>query len=144
MIRVAVVAAVVALALIVRALLARRAPAPVRTPGVLPSRVDRRDFAGPGAPWLVVAFTSATCSTCADVARKASVLASPEVAVEEVEFGARRELHAKYAIDAVPAVVLAGADGTVAAAFLGPVSAADLWAAVARVRDGGDAPPDCA
>jgi hypothetical protein len=29
--------------------------------------------------------------------------------------------------------------GVVRAAFLGPVSATDLWAALARVRDGGEA-----
>lgn len=143
MIRLAVVAAVVAVALAVRAVLARRAAAPVRTPGALPSRLDRTDFARPDAPWLVVAFTSATCSTCADVARKAAVLESADVAVQEVEYGAQRALHAKYAIDAVPSLVLAGADGTAAATFLGPVSAADLWAAVARVRDGGGAEPAC-
>ena len=143
MIRVAVVLAVVALAIAARALLSRRAPAPVRTPGALPTRLDRDDFANPVAPWLVVAFTSATCSTCADVARKVAVLESRQVAVQEVEFAARRQLHEKYAIDAVPAVVLVGRDGSVVATFLGPVSAADLWAAVARVREGGAAYPGC-
>ena len=143
MIRIAVVAAVVAVALAARALLSRRPAAPERTPGALPSRLDRADFARPEAPWLVVAFTSATCSTCADVARKAAVLESADVAVQEVEFGAQRALHAKYAIDAVPSLVLVGADGTAAAAFLGPVSAADLWAAVARARDGGGTGPVC-
>ena len=143
MIRLAVVAAVVAVALVVRAVLSRRTAAPVRTPGVLPSRLDRADFARPEAPWLVVAFTSATCSTCADVARKAAVLESPDVAVHVVEYGAQRALHKKYEIDAVPALVVAGADGTAAAAFLGPVSAADLWSAVARARGDGGAAPAC-
>jgi hypothetical protein len=142
-IRVAVVAVVVAVAVAVRALLVRRAPSPVRTPGALPTRLDRGDFAEPGAPWLVVAFTSATCSTCADVARKVAVLESAQVAVQEVEFAARRQLHEKYAIDAVPAVVLVGRDGSVVASFLGPVSAADLWAAVARAREGGAVEPGC-
>jgi hypothetical protein len=144
MIRIVVVVMVVAVALAVRALLSRRSAVPVRTPGVLPSRLDRADFARPDAPWLVVSFTSATCSTCADVARKAAVLESADVAVQEVEYGAQRALHAKYAIDAVPSLVLVGADGTATASFLGPVSAADLWSAVARARDGGGRAPDCA
>ena len=137
MIRVAIVVAVVVVALVARIALSRRMVAPTRTSGALPSRVDRRDFARPDAPWLIVTFTSATCSTCADVARKASVLKSPDVAVEEVEYGARRALHAKYAIDAVPAILVVATDGSVATSFLGPVSATDLWAAVARARDGG-------
>ena len=37
------------------------------------------------------------------------------------------------------AVVIADDLGVVRAAFLGPVSATDLWAALARVRDGGEA-----
>ena len=44
-------------------------------------QVDRNDFVNPGHEWLVVAFTSATCNTCADIERKVSVLATKSVAV---------------------------------------------------------------
>ena len=60
----------------------------------MPVQLDRADFARPDAPWLVAVFTSTTCQTCADVARKAEVLASDEVAVAEVEYSANRDLHA--------------------------------------------------
>ena len=52
-------------------------------------------------------------------------------------------LHRKYAIDAVPLVVVADARGVVGASFIGPASATDLWAAVAEVRQPGSSPePD--
>jgi hypothetical protein len=71
---------------------------------------------------------------------KAGVLASPAVAVVEAEFSAERELHRRYAIDAVPALVLADRDGVVRRSFVGRVSATDLWAAVAEVRQPGSTP----
>ena len=83
---------------------------------------------------------SATCQTCADVVHKATVVESSEVAVEEVEYTARRALHTKYAIDGVPCVVLADARGVVRASFLGPVTATDLWASLAAARDGTPGP----
>ncbi len=98
-------------------------------------QLDRNDFDRPQAPWLVAVFTSATCASCADVLSKAAVLAADDVAVVEVGYQERPDLHARYAIDAVPALVLAGADGVVRAGFLGPVTATDLWAAVAEARD---------
>ena len=85
-------------------------------------------------------FTSATCHTCADVARKAEVLASDEVAVAEVEYSANRDLHARYGIDAVPILVIADREASSGGSFVGPVSATDLWAAVAAAGDD-DVPP---
>ena len=114
----------------------RRPDAPTQAPGAVPTQLDRADFDRPGAPWLVAVFTSATCRTCADVGAKAAVLATDEVAVSEVEYGAARALHQRYRIDAVPLVVVADADGVVRRHFLGPVSATDLWAGVAAARDG--------
>ena len=52
-----------------------------------------------------------------------------------LEYTAERELHERYKIDAVPTVLMADANGVVQANFLGPVSATDLWAALARARD---------
>jgi len=143
MIRVLIVAIVIAVALIVsKAMAARRTNGPTQVGHTVPSQLDRSDFVRPEAPWLVAAFTSATCSTCADIERKVAVLDSPLVAVHRVEYSARQEIHAKYAIGAVPSVVIADRQGVVHASFVGPVSATDLWAAVARVRDGG-AVSDC-
>lgn len=113
----------------------RRTDAPTQLVHRAPSQLDRADFPRPDAPWLVAVFTSATCHTCADVARKATVLDAPEVAVAELEHSATGELHDRYGITAVPTLVVADADGVVRASFLGPVSATDLWAAVAEVRD---------
>ena len=79
-------------------------------------------------------FTSSRCSTCADVEAKAAVLASDDVAVEVIEYTAQRELHRRYHIGAVPLVAIADEAGVVRRHFLGPVSATDLWAAVADVR----------
>ena len=88
--RLAIVAVVVLVATIV-ALQRRRSPQPPTQPrGTVPSQLDRADFFQPSAPWLVVAFTSATCSTCSDVMRKASVLASKEVVVQEAEYARSR------------------------------------------------------
>jgi hypothetical protein len=126
----------------VAAVVGRRRPdAPTQPTGVVPTQLDRADFDRPDAPWLVAVFSSATCQSCADVGAKAAVLASDEVTVSDVEFGAARSIHERYGIDAVPLVVIADADGVVHRHFLGPVSATDLWAAVASARAGDDGPP---
>ncbi len=113
----------------------RRADPPTQTRGELPSQLDRSDFDGEG--WLVAVFTSESCSTCADVVRKAEVMRSADVAVETATFQGRRDLHERYGIDAVPCLVVADAEGVVHAGFLGPVTATDLWAAVANARNPG-------
>lgn len=100
-----------------------------------PAQLDRSDFAGTG--WLVAVFTSESCSTCADVVRKAEVVRSDEVSVEVVPFQSRKALHERYSIDAVPCLVIADAGGVVHRAFLGPVTATDLWAAIADAREPG-------
>lgn len=144
MTRLLIVAAVVALAVVVAYVLQRRRPeAPVRTGFSVPDQVDRGDFERPEAQWLVAVFTSATCATCADVASKAAVLASAEVAVQELEYTRDRALHERYAIDAVPALVVVDRLGVVRRSFIGPVSATHLWAAMAEVR-GDSVPPGCA
>jgi hypothetical protein len=120
----------------------RRVDAPTQQRHQLPSQLDRGDFVRPEAPWLIAVFTSDTCSTCADVVRKARVLECDEVAVEVVSYQLHRDRHDRYAIDAVPGLVIAGADGAVAASFLGPITATDLWAAVAEVRDPGSVRSD--
>ena len=136
--RVLLAAAVVALAAVIAVLLARRRPAaPTQAHWTLPAQLDRDDFDRPDVPWLVAVFTSATCETCAVARDKAAVLASADVVVQEVELAARRDLHDRYGIDAVPAILVADHEGVVRKTFLGPPTATDLWAAVARAREAG-------
>ncbi|MCB0968025.1 MAG: hypothetical protein KDB37_14415 [Ilumatobacter sp.] len=129
--------AVVAVAAVVAEVVRRRRAVdpPTQPRFEAPAQLDRSDFGGDA--WLVAVFTSETCSTCADVVRKADVLRSDDVAVEVVTFQSRPDLHERYAIDAVPCLVIADADGVVHRAFLGPVTATDLWAAVANAREPG-------
>ncbi len=136
MVRLAVAVAIVAVAAVIASIVRRRRASDAPTQGgfELPVQLDRHDFDRPDAPWLVVVFTSATCGSCADVVSKASVLAAGDVAVVEVAYQERPDLHARYAVEAVPALVVAGADGVVRTGFLGPVTATDLWAAVADAR----------
>ncbi len=135
-------AGLVAVAVVVSALLRRRQQpsAPSQPSYGAPSQLDRADFPTAAAEWLVVVFTSASCHTCADVAAKAMALASRHVSVIDAEFGTNRELHQRYRIDAVPITVLCDGAGVVRARFMGPVSATDLWAAVAEAREPGSSP----
>ena len=109
-----------------------------------PVQLDRNDFDRPDAPWLVALFTSATCESCAALRDRAAVLDSRDVVVAEAEVGARRDVHRRYAIEAVPIVCIADHDGVVVRSFIGPVTATDLWAAVAAARDPGSSPGPCA
>ena len=134
--RLLIAAAIVVVAVIVALIARRRRPdAPTQPAGLVPTQLDRHDFVRPDAPWLVAVFTSATCHTCADVMAKADVLASDEVAVTGVEWPAQRGLHERYRIDGVPLLVIADRDGVVRSSFAGPVTATDLWAAVAAARE---------
>jgi hypothetical protein len=121
----------------------RPADAPVRTGYAVPTQVDRADFVRPEAPWLVAVFTSSTCTSCAGVWERAQPLESEAVAVQEVEVGASKDLHDRYGIEAVPAALVVDAEGVVVRTFLGPVTATDLWAAVAEAREPGSTPDSC-
>jgi thioredoxin-related protein len=133
-----IVAIVAVVATVVRR---RRVPdAPTQRRFTAPTQLDRSDFARPDAPWLVAVFSSATCDVCAQVVDKAKVLECRDVAVVEVEYSAKRALHERYSIDAVPTVVVADASGVAVATFLGPMTATDLWAAVAEAREPGSTP----
>ena len=140
--------ALVAVAAVVAVLVQRRRPDPPSRPAFsVPLQIDRADFTRPEAPWLVVVFTSSTCDSCAGVWDKARHLDADgdgPVAVQEVEVAAGAELHHRYGVDAVPLVLIVDADGVVARHFLGPVTATDLWAAVAEAREPGSTPGGCA
>jgi hypothetical protein len=140
--RLLIAAVIVAVVAVVALVVRRRAEvdSPTQPRHLVPTQLDRADFPGAEREWLLAVFTSATCSTCADVMRKAGVSASAAVAVAEIEWGANRVLHDRYGIDAVPTTVLADRTGVVRASFLGPVTATDLWAAVAEAREPGSSP----
>lgn len=152
------VALVIVVVVGVIALFARhrqRVDVPTQKVFSVPSQIDRRDFdqrdlepkhfqpdvrtgsdiADSIPEWLVVVFTSKACQVCADVWDKVLVVASRNVAVYQADYEADRELHQRYGIDAVPTLVICDGEGVVKHHFLGPVSATDLWAAVATVRD---------
>ncbi len=123
----------------------RRAPdAPTQRRFNVPEQLDRDDFPRPDVDWLVAVFTSDTCDKCADVASKAAVLESRDVVVANVEFTTHRVIHERYKIDAVPTLVIVDSLGVTRGSFLGPMSATDLWAAVAEVREPGSTPDSCA
>lgn len=142
--RILLIALAMAVALVVSALLRRRAvDAPTQGSFEAPTQLSRSDFPSPDAPWLVALFSSSTCNACADVASKAAILASRDVAVVNVDYVEDKELHARYKIEAVPTLVIADEHGVVQKSFLGPVKAQDLWAAVANCREPGVAPDGC-
>lgn len=143
--RVVVALVLVAVAVVVAVLLERRKPAPPTQPRrwEVPTQLDRDDFEGRDRPWLVAVFTSATCESCARLLPKAAVLESDDVAVIEVPYQSRKDLHERYAVGAVPTLVVADAEGVVQASFVGVPTATDLWAAVAEAREPGSSPePD--
>ena len=139
--RVLLVLGAVAIAGVVAMLLGRKPGAPASNTHHVPNLLDRDDFVRPDAPWLVAVFTSSTCDTCAGVWERADLLTSDEVATQRIDYQDDRKLHERYNIDGVPTLVVADADGTVKRAFLGPVTATDLWAAVADEREPGSVPP---
>lgn len=123
----------------------RRAPdAPTQRRYNVPEQLDRADFPRPDAEWLVAVFTSDTCDKCAEVASKAAVLESDDVAVANLEFTQHRDLHERYKVDAVPTLVIVDSQGVTRKSFLGPMTATDLWAAVAEAREPGSTPGACA
>jgi hypothetical protein len=140
--RLIVALAIVAVVAVISVVARRRriADAPTQRRYSVPDQLDRHDFPRPDAPWLVAVFSSSTCDVCAQVVAKAHVLESREVAVVDVEYSTDRALHERYAIDAVPTLVVADANGVVATSFTGPMTATDLWAAVAEVREPGSTP----
>lgn len=130
------------------ALAARRrqmSDAPTQKVFSVPSQIDRSDFNSSetikGHPeWLIVVFTSSSCHVCADVWDKVQVMATNQVGVFKADFESDRALHERYGIDAVPTLIICDGAGVVQGHFLGPVSATDLWAAVATVRDSSTQP----
>lgn len=141
MINIVVVVVAVFVALAIAWIAKRRRPAPPTQGGYhVPTQLDRTDFPNASTPWLIAVFTSATCDACTDVVSKAKVMQSQHVSVVNIEYQTDKPVHDRYAIEAVPTLVVADPDGVVRAAFIGPIKAQDLWAAVAECRDPGSTP----
>jgi hypothetical protein len=133
--RIVIGLALIPVAVVVALVLQRRRPQPpTQNRWAVPSQLDRNDFDRPDAPWLVAVFTSATCASCEEALAKAAVLAGRDVACQDVCYQTRPDLHQRYAIETVPMIVVADAEGVVKASFLGTPPAADLWASVADAR----------
>lgn len=113
----------------------RKSDPPSQARGAIPHQLNLQDFAVAQESWLVAVFTSSSCEACRDVATKARVLESDQVAVNIIDFVEMRDLHRRYQIDSVPTTVIADSQGVVRFATIGPVTATDLWAALARCRD---------
>lgn len=145
MTRLLIAVVIVAVAAVVAEVVRRRRvpDAPTQQRFNVPEQLDRSDFVRPDAPWLVVTFSSDTCDKCAEVVAKAAVLETAEVAVANIDFLAQRDLHERYQIDAVPTLVIVDSAGVTRKRFLGPMTATDLWAAVAEVREPGSTPDGC-
>jgi hypothetical protein len=142
--QIVLVVVAMAIALAVALVLRRRATdAPTQGGFQIPTQLDRGDFDSPDAPWLVAIFTSSTCDACADVATKAKVLASSDVAVQRIDYIDNPDLHKRYKVEAVPTLVIVDNRGVVQKGFLGPMKAQDLWAAVAECREPGSTPDPC-
>lgn len=101
-----------------------------------PTKIDRTDFPENQADTLVALFTSKTCGSCADVISKAKILESEYVSIALIDFedAKSKKLHEKYQIEAVPTIAVCDINGVVSYSNVGPVTATDLWAGVARVR----------
>ena len=139
--RLVIAAAILAVALAVAWWLRRRRPeAPPRDAYPVPRQLDRRDFPRPDAAWLVAYFSSEACASCQGLGPKVAVLESPAVVTCELDFGARRDLHERYDITAIPMIIVADLEGVVQRAFVGATSATDLWASVAELRRPGSTP----
>jgi len=141
MVQIVIGVAVLAVGVGVAAVLRRRAPAgPPRDAYPVPRQLARADFPRPDAPWLVAYFSSETCDSCRSLGPKVAVLESRDVVACELEFSVQRSVHERYEISAIPMVLVADADGVVVRAFVGAMSATDLWAAVAEARSPGSTP----
>ena len=101
---------------------ARRPDAPSTPRFATPQQLDRGDFEHPDRPWLLALFSSSTCSSCHEARDLLDLLRDDRIAdlhVQDVVFPDARDLHERYAIDGVPALVLADAEGVVSWSFVG-------------------------
>jgi hypothetical protein len=127
----AIALAVAALAMVLQK---RRPEPPTQRQWAVPAQLDRADFDRPGAPWLVAVFSSDTCGGCATAVARAQAVASADVAVQDVEFTARRDLHERYNIETVPMLVVADRQGVVRAHFIGTPAEGEVESAFSELN----------
>jgi protein-disulfide isomerase len=123
----------VAVAVLAWVLERRRPEAPTQRRWAVPDQLDRADFDRPGAPWLVAVFSSETCDSCQAAVERARLLATADVAVQEIEVAAHGDLHRRYNVEAVPTLVVADRQGVVRASIVGPPGTDELEDALAEV-----------
>jgi hypothetical protein len=141
LLRVAIGAAILAVAALVARYLRRRpVPGPPRDAYPIPRQLDRNDFPRPGASWLVAYFSSETCASCQGLGPKVRILECTEVSTHECSFETERATHDRYDISAIPMILIADHEGVVHRAFIGATTATDLWAAAAEARSPGSTP----
>lgn len=101
----------------------------------LPSVIEVGDI-NDTATVHVLMFSSTSCEGCSGVWDKAKVLESKEVEVLNISYQDEqgKKLHEKYQIEAVPSLLITDKQGNTLKAFMGSVTATDLWAAVAEAR----------
>lgn len=136
--RLVVAVVLVVAAVVVAVVLDRRSKRDPPTQGrwSVPGQVDRADFGSASSPWLVVVFSSATCTTCAAALVAARAAAGGDVALDDVEHGARRDLHERYSIDAVPTLLVVDDEGVVRASFVGAPDGDELREAIDDLKAG--------
>ena len=111
--------------------LRRRRPAPPpRDAYPVPAQLDRNDFPRSGAPLLVAYFSSTTCDSCQGLGERVAALETSDVVTAELDFVARRDLHDRYQISAIPMILIADHQGVVRKHFIGATTTEELTSAL--------------
>ena len=97
----------------------RRKDSPSVPKGSLPIQLDRNDFDKPGIKWLLVFFSSESCSSCIQVREILNDINRNTIHIQEVDFPREKSLHSRYAIDSVPIVLIANLEGVVVWSYAG-------------------------
>ena len=97
----------------------RRTDSPSVPKSSLPIQVDRNDFEMPGMKWLLVFFSSESCSSCIQVREILSDIPLNSIHIQEVSFPQEKNLHTRYAINSVPIVLIANLEGVVTWSYAG-------------------------
>ena len=97
----------------------RRTDSPSVPKSSLPIQVDRNDFNMPGMKWLLVLFSSESCSSCIQVREILSEIPLNSIHIQEVSFPQEKNLHTRYAINSVPIVLIANLEGVVIWSYAG-------------------------
>jgi len=132
--RLVIAVAVAVVAVLIAGILRRRRRPPSAGPRlVVPERVERADFRGASAPWLMAVFTAHDCETCGEVWDRVRGLGSETVDAREVRYDVDPDLYERYGVDACPLVIVVDAEGTVRASHHGPVTLEELEESLRRV-----------